>query len=160
MSARTASACHRVGNIVIFQVQKNRQTCFNKRLYAVRTMGVEEFQPQFQPANSVSHLLRQSAGMGEIGCIERDKCWIGRPDWIHASGLPPFNRSRARSLACGCGKTREETLPAERRFAPGACDRTRAVLKAITLRIVSALFHVPDLVVCLDTTPPNLRERW
>jgi len=42
---------HRVGNVVVFQVQKDREPHVEKGPHAVRAMGVEEFQAQLQAAD-------------------------------------------------------------------------------------------------------------
>jgi len=64
-----AGTRHGIGNVVIFQVQENRQTHFHKRPYAARTVRAEEFQSQLQTADGAAQLRRQLARMSEIGCI-------------------------------------------------------------------------------------------
>ena len=81
-------ARYRVGDIVEFQIQKDRQVEAGKSPHTIRAMRGEELQSQFDPANMRLQARRQGTRIFNIGRIDGDE------DGVHAFELPPFKRSR------------------------------------------------------------------
>ena len=114
-------ARHRVGNVVEFQIQEDRQAHVEKGAHAVRSMGAEEFQSQLQAAD-----MSRAAAPPARGHIPDRWCrWRRRRDsWMRARRshvLTDFGRTAIQPFAQFlAGAEKRRALLAHRNRLAGA----------------------------------------
>ena len=64
-----AGARYRIGNVVIFEVQKDRHAHFEEGAHAVRAMGVEKLEAELEATHIGAHTLRQLTSIIGIGGV-------------------------------------------------------------------------------------------